>query len=44
MSYKITKGGWARVEKDSLGKDIENRVLHFGFSDIVYIDVASWGD
>lgn len=43
MSYKITKGGWGKVEKDSDGNDIENRVLNFGFSDEVRIDVARWG-
>ncbi|NPD47659.1 MULTISPECIES: hypothetical protein [unclassified Lentimicrobium] len=43
MSYKITKGGWGKVEKDSSGNDIENRVLNFGFSNEVRIDVASWG-
>ena len=42
MSYKITKGGWANVEKDKFGDDIENRVLNFGFSEEVRIDVASW--
>jgi len=43
MSFKITRGGWKHVEKNKFGEDIENRVLHFGFSDIVYIDVANWG-
>lgn len=43
MSYKITRGGWSHVEKDEDGEEIGNRVLHFGFSDQVYIDVANWG-
>ncbi len=42
MNYKITKGGWGKVERDINGNDIENRVLMFGFVNEVRIDVISW--
>jgi len=42
MSFKITKGGWENVEKNKMGEDIENRVLHFGFSDKLIIEVEAW--
>lgn len=44
MEYKITRGGWSRVETDASGEDIDNRVLNFGFADTVYLDVIKWKD
>ena len=43
-SYKITRGGWRRVEVDEWGNQIPDRVLNFGFADTVYIDVVKWRD
>jgi hypothetical protein len=44
FEYKITRGGWRRVETDQFGDDIENRFQYFGFTDTVYINVVSWKD
>jgi len=42
--YKITRGNWETVEVDMYGNPIDNRVLNYGFSDTVYIDVFMWRD
>lgn len=44
MEYKITRGGWDKVEVDKMGQEIPNRRLTFGFADTVYIDVMKWRD
>lgn len=44
LEYKITRGNWAKVEVDNYGKETSNRILHYGFADTVYIDVAKWRD
>lgn len=44
MEYKITRGGWEKVEVDNMGQEIPNRRLTFGFADTVYIDVMKWRD
>ena len=44
FEYKITRGGWGRVEVDENGHPIPNRVLNYGFSDTVYIKVDGWRD
>ncbi len=44
MEYKITRGGWSRVEVDEYGDEIQNRRLYFGFTDTVFIDVLRWRD
>jgi len=44
MEYKITRGGWEKVEVDNMGLEIPNRRLTFGFADTVYIDVIKWRD
>jgi hypothetical protein len=44
FEYKITRGGWNKVETDKFGNDIENRIQYFGFSDTVYIEVERWRD
>ncbi|MEZ5197194.1 MAG: hypothetical protein R2764_12570 [Bacteroidales bacterium] len=43
-SYKITRGGWGRVEVDEWGNEIPDRVINFGFADTVYIEVQKWRD
>ncbi|MCF8369459.1 MAG: hypothetical protein K9G76_10490 [Bacteroidales bacterium] len=42
--YKITRGGWGRVETDENGNPIPNRVLNYGFSDTLYIELEKWRD
>ncbi|MCD4698464.1 MAG: hypothetical protein K8S16_19735 [Bacteroidales bacterium] len=42
--YKITRGGWEKVEVDENGNPIPNRTLNYGFSDTVYIEVIKWRD
>ena len=44
MEYKITRGGWYKVEVDKNGYETSNRILHFGFADTVFIDVVKWRD
>jgi hypothetical protein len=44
LEYKITRGGWSRVEVDEYGDEIQNRKLYFGFADTVFIDVKKWRD
>jgi len=44
FEYKITRGGWGKVEVDAEGGPIPNRVLNYGFSDTVHIDVTRWRD
>lgn len=44
FQYKITRGGWGRVEVDKSGNDIENRLQYFGFADTVYIEIVGWKD
>ena len=42
--YKITRGGWSKVEVDEHGRETQNRTLHYGFSDTIHITVAKWRD
>jgi len=44
IEYKITRGGWQKVETDPYQNDIENRIQYFGFADTVYIEVERWKD
>jgi len=44
MEYKITRGGWDRVEVDNMGQEIPNRVLILGFADTAYVKVMKWRD
>lgn len=44
FEYKMTRGGWGRVETDINGEDIENRIQYFGFADTVYVDIVRWKD
>ncbi|MFA5417474.1 MAG: glycogen-binding domain-containing protein [Bacteroidales bacterium] len=44
MEYKITRGGWDRVEVNRYGEEIPNRILYFGFADTVYIKIDRWRD
>lgn len=44
IEYKITRGGWGKVETDPYQNDIENRIQYFGFVDTVYIEVERWKD
>lgn len=44
FEYKITRGGWGRVEVDQYGNEIADRMLNYGFADTVYIRVAGWRD
>jgi len=42
FEYKLTRGGWRKVEINQYGGDIDNRIQYFGFADTVYIDVEGW--
>jgi hypothetical protein len=44
MEFKITRGGWNKVEVDKSGQEIENRILYLGFSDSIHLDIARWRD
>jgi hypothetical protein len=44
FEYKITRGNWETVEVDDFGNPLDNRVIHYGFSDTVFIDVIKWRD
>lgn len=43
-NYKITKGGWDRVECSAAGKPIGNRILSVNADTSVTIDIAGWQD
>jgi len=44
IEYKLTRGNWERVEKDSFGRDIENRFYTVqSVKDTVRISVFRWG-
>lgn len=42
--YKITRGGWSKVEVDEFGQSIPDRRLNYGFSDTLHIEVIKWRD
>lgn len=44
LEYKITRGNWRTVEVDENFDDIDDRIIYYGFSDTVYIDVKNWSD
>ena len=44
FNYKITRGGWKRVETTNHGADISNRSVYYGFTDTLRINVAGWHD
>lgn len=42
--YKITRGGWQKVEVDAQMNEMENREITFPSRDTIYIDVKGWSD
>ena len=44
FEYKVTRGGWNRVEVDQNGGDISNRSAVYGFTDTLHIQVQNWHD
>jgi len=44
FEFKITRGSWATVEKDSAGGEISNRVLEVETNEVVSITVEGWAD
>jgi predicted alpha/beta superfamily hydrolase len=42
--YKITRGGWGKVETTKAGLDIENRLMNLSCDTTVYHAVAEWKD
>ncbi len=44
FEYKITRGGWDKVEVSEDGNPIPNRVLNYGFADTVHINIVRWRD
>ncbi len=42
--YKLTRGGWDRVECLAGGKDMGNRVLQLSSDTLIYIDITAWKD
>lgn len=44
FAYKVTRGGWQRVENDRLYNDINNRTIGSTDPDTVYIKIAAWAE
>jgi endoglucanase len=45
LEYKYTRGAWAKVEKDSRGQEVSNRILSVPANDAVQLDtVRNWSD
>lgn len=44
LTYKISRGGWDKVETSISGEEIANRVLYYGFADTVHLQVEGWQD
>jgi len=44
MEFKITRGSWRTVEVNDDGTEKPNRVMNFGFSYTIYVDVVKWRD
>lgn len=44
VQYKITRGGWDKVENNAGFSDIENRELFIESHDTVYISIDAWAD
>ncbi len=44
LYYKVTRGGWQKVETDEAFMDIENRELLFDANDTVFVTVKTWAD
>lgn len=44
VQYKVTRGGWPKVENNESYGEIENRLLTPKSKDTVYISVAAWAD
>ena len=44
IQFKITRGGWDKVEVNRSGYEIEDRTLYFGFADTIHLDVTRWRD
>ncbi|GAA4820246.1 hypothetical protein GCM10023331_00770 [Algivirga pacifica] len=44
MEYKITRGGWSKVEKGEGLEEIPNRQVVFEKNDTLYLQVESWMD
>ncbi|HEX6169767.1 MAG TPA: alpha/beta hydrolase-fold protein [Chitinophagaceae bacterium] len=42
--YKITRGGWDKVECTKEGKDVGNRTLNVGTDAIIEVSVEGWKD
>jgi alpha-glucosidase len=42
--YKITRGGWDKVECTSEGKDIANRILKVAGNETIEISIQGWKD
>jgi hypothetical protein len=42
--YKITRGGWQKVEYDQVFSDMPNRVATGRESDTIRVDIAAWAD
>lgn len=42
IAYKFTRGSWEKVERDSVGKDIPNRLLTVHHQAITYHTIANW--
>lgn len=44
LLFKVTRGGWPKVENDLLFRDIENRELFIENRDTIYLTVLAWAD
>lgn len=44
LLYKVTRGGWQKVETDESFMDIENRELFLDARDTTYVTVKTWAD
>lgn len=42
--FKITRGGWDKVETDPRGNNISNRVVEVNSDTVIHLDVSGWAD
>jgi predicted alpha/beta superfamily hydrolase len=42
--YKFTRGNWEKVETDSAGNGIKNRILNLQSDSIIRINIPAWND
>lgn len=42
--YKFTRGSWEKVETDSSGNSIKNRILKLESDTTIHIDILGWND